>query len=279
MDPTRLDRLATFFADRRLSRRQAVRQGSAGLAAAGVAALGLRGAAAQDATPVATPTVDPTDPHPSADTAGTHPEYLFVQPFDGGAWAPKAGDEGTYTLTLTGAAAQTAYFSDRPERIVGLAPTQAFLDGLGFTPENPPNAALVAHTADGAQDILVIELLTPVYDGDAGTLTYDARVLADYGERGLAHLAQQQTDFEYPETFGEGSLFIDDCPDSIDRCWYDSDTGRSYVGDITSGNCWDVWICEPCGSYSYQCNATFPDTCQGACYDDIARCGSPQCTG
>jgi hypothetical protein len=34
MDTTRFDRLATFFATRRLSRRQAVRQGAAGLAAA-----------------------------------------------------------------------------------------------------------------------------------------------------------------------------------------------------------------------------------------------------
>ncbi len=257
MDPTRIDRLATFFADRRLSRRHAVRQGSAGLAAAGVAALGLRGAAAaQDATPPATPVGTPTDPHPSADTAGTHPEYLFVQPFDGGAWAPKPGEEGTYTLTLTGAAAQTAYFSDRPERIVGLAPTQTFLDGLGFTPENPPNAALVA-TPEGsdAQDILVIELLAPVYDAASGTLTYDARVLADYGGRGLAHLAQQQTDFEYPEAFGEGSLFIDDCPDSYnDGCFYqdpNNSDSYTYIGDVSSGNCWNGLVCKPCGSYSY----------------------------
>ncbi len=40
MDPTRIDRLATFFAERRLSRRQALRQGGAGLAAAGLAAAG-----------------------------------------------------------------------------------------------------------------------------------------------------------------------------------------------------------------------------------------------
>ena len=206
MNPTRFDRFSRLLATRR-TRRQSIATGGLGIAAMSL----LATARAQDATPVATPAATPSAPHPSADSAGTHPEFLFVQPFDGGTWAPKAGEEGTYTLTLTGAAAQTTYFSDRPERIVGLSPTQAFLDGLGFTPENPPNAALVAQTEAGETEILVIELLNPVYDAEAGMLTYDARVLADYGERGLAHLAQQQTDYEFPDAFGEGSLFIDDC--------------------------------------------------------------------
>ena len=42
-------------------------------------------------------------------------------------------------------------------------------------------------------------------------LTYEAKVLADYGERGLAYLAQRQTDYDLASSFGEGSLFIDDC--------------------------------------------------------------------
>ena len=44
-----------------------------------------------------------------------------------------------FVLTLTGAAAHTTYFSGGPERITGLAPTQPFLDGLGFAAENPSN--------------------------------------------------------------------------------------------------------------------------------------------
>lgn len=196
-----------------------------------------------------------------------------MQPSDRGTWAPKPGADGTYTLTLTGAAAQTVYFSDRPERIVGLAPTQRFLDGLGFTPVNPPNAALVA-TQEGSeeQDILVIELLNPGYDADAGTLVYEARVLADYAEPGLGHLARQQTDYELPESFGTGSLFIDDCADSTDACWrfyYNADDTPcdkyALAGYMTIGNCWNsnALRCEPCRGYTNLCYSTFSSVCTG----------------
>ena len=147
MDATRFDRLTTSSPP--VARRQALATARP-VSPPALLATGLGTAHAQDATPGATPAVDPNNPHPSADTAGAHPEFLFVQPFDSGAWSPTSGADATYTLTLTGAAAQTVYFSDRPERIVGLAPTQRFLDGLGFTPNNPPNAALVA-TPDGSE--------------------------------------------------------------------------------------------------------------------------------
>lgn len=275
MDPARFDRLSKLFATRR-SRRQALVAGGTGLAATGLLG-GIRPAAAQDATPAATPAPFPSDPHPSADSAFTHPEYLFVQPFDAGTWAPKPGQEGTFILTLTGAAANTTYFSDRPERDAGLAPTQPFLEGLGFTPENPPNAAIVAQTDNGEQDVLVVQLFDPVYDAAAATLVYDARVVADYGGRGLAHLAQQQTDYELAASFGEGSLFIDDCPDSTDNCF------NSCVneGSVAGGNCWDGsnWTCNPCGSYSGSCNQQLSGCNGNACEDDIQLCGSYGCCG
>jgi hypothetical protein len=237
---------------------------------------------------VATPAL-PTDPHPSADSARTLPEYLFVQPFEGGTWTPKAGADGAFTLTLTGAAEQTTYFSDRPERDVGLAPTQAFLDGLGFSPDNPPNAAIVAQTEGGEQDVLVVELLAPVYDTDGGTLTYEAKVLADYGGRGLAGLARQQTDYELPESFGAGSLFIDDCPDIIESCFLyvqnsDGTCAYNYVGNQSIGQCWnyDAAQCFPCAtSYTLSCQNNFPSICTGdpggGCYDDMDLCNEPAC--
>jgi hypothetical protein len=267
MDSNRFDTIAKLFADRR-TRRAAVKAGGGGLAAAAFLPAALR---AQEGTPqVATPVAIPDDPHPSADTAKPDPEFLFAQIFQGGAWAPKDGEEGTYTLTLTGAAANTVYFSDRPERIAGLSSNQEFLDGLGFTPTNPPNAALVAAADGGDQDVLVIELLNPAWDGN-GTLTYDAKVLADYGETGLAHLAQQQANYEFPESFGEGGLFIDDCSDSSGVCYQLVDGEETLIGEIgTIGECYHWGLkpqCEPCNDdytsayYGELCAQAYPDQC------------------
>jgi hypothetical protein len=277
MDTTRFDAISRLFANRR-TRRAALKGGSASLAAAALIPFAAR---AQDGTPqTATPAVDPNDPHSRADAAKPDPEFLFVQPFNSGTWAAKEGEEGTYTLTLTGAAANTVYFSDRPERIVGLSPTQQFLDGLGFTPANPPNAALVTGSND-EQDILVIELLNPAWDGN-GTLTYDARVLADYGEYGLAHLARQQTDYEMAESFSEGSLFIDDCSNGDGMCYQIVDGNQQNIGSVSIGECYD-WrkaTCEPCTSdgtsqyYGKLCAQAYPDSCTDSdgewdCYVEI----------
>lgn len=265
MNANRFDTISKLLASGR-TRRSAI-AGGVGLATAGV----VSRAAAQDGTPeVATPVVDPNDPHPSADEAQSGPELLFVQAFDAGTWAPKDGEDGVYTLTLTGAAANTIYFSDRPERIVGLWPNQEFLDRLGFTPENPPNAAIVAPREDGeGQEILVIELLNPVWDGN-GTLAYDAVVLADYGEHGLAHLARQQQDYELGETFAAGGLFIDSyCSELDGECYYISDGEPHWVGQLDIGECFGAGtgICGKCNSdgrsdyYGRRCADKYPDQC------------------
>ncbi len=128
---------------------------------------------------------------------------------------PLNADEGQFALTLDGLNPQTIYFSDRPERVFGLATTATFLEGLGFTPEDPPNAALVVTTENGEEDVLILELLEPVWDEASGTLTYTVQLLSDYAEPGLAFAALQQTDFDLPENFGLGGLFIDGC--STDR--------------------------------------------------------------
>lgn len=270
MQANHFDTISRLFANRK-TRRQAL-AGSAGLAAAALTAPRLL---AQDGTPEAsTSTVDPSDPHPSADEATHDPEFLFVQPFEAGAWAPKAGEDGVYTLTLTGASANTVYFSDRPERIFGLAPTGPFLDNLGFTPTNPPNAALVARRADGSdQEVLVIELLNPAYDGE--TLTYDAKVLADYGEPGLTAAARTQMDYELPESFAEGSLFIDDCSDGEGACYNIVNGDQQDIGSITVGNCYHFPACEPCNDdwngaqWGKACAEQYPDQCSYGSIGDI----------
>ncbi|MBA2470121.1 MAG: hypothetical protein H0V37_12010, partial [Chloroflexia bacterium] len=154
MNPTRFDVFSRKLATG-LNRRTALRALGGGIAATG---LGSR-AAAQVGTPVATPVESPE---------ANRTYFLFVQTFSSGTLQPHANDAEMYTLTLTGAAAQTVYFSDRPERIIGTVPTPQFLEGLGFTPTNPPNAALVAQT-DAGEDIVVVELLNPLYTEGSGS--------------------------------------------------------------------------------------------------------------
>jgi hypothetical protein len=260
VDTQRFDHIARLIAARR-SRRAAL-GGGFGLAAAAITPLAGR-VAAQEATPSAEPDVmTSTDPHPSAD-ALAKTEFLFVQPFASGTWVPKTGEDGTYTLSLSGAPAATVYFSDRPERVFGLAPTERFLDDLGFTAENPPNAALVAVGDGGVEDVAVVELLNPTYDQAASTLTYDAKLLADYGGDGLRHAAQVQVDFAFSEQFAEGSLFIDDCPDNRMSCY----ASGSYVGWVNVGTCWD-WgapypACKNCHDPAGYCASAFPHECSG----------------
>lgn len=265
MKSHRFDALTKTLAGRRLSRRTAVAGGAASLAATGLAGLGLTHAIAQDSTPAATP--DPL----ATDTGRTY--FLFVQTFHSGSLTPHATEAGMYILTVTGGPDQTIYFSDRPDRIVGTVPTTQFLDGLGFPPGNPPNAALVAQTEAG-EEIVVVELLNPVYTerfepDSVVTLTYDVRILEDYQEDGLAHLAAQQGEASLPEVFGAASLFIDDCADHDAWCQKRTADGFGYdeVGHLGPvGYCWnfgDIY-CHPCRDYDAQCNATFPD-CQNAC--------------
>lgn len=258
MDHQQFDRLTRGVANR-LSRRTALRGGGLGIASA------LFGAGSLDAAAQASPVAEAT---PAGSELGSEAEddaSLFVQTFDSGTWAPKAGEDGVYTLTLTDAPEQVIGFSDRPQRQVGLIPTDTFLNELGFTLDNPPNAAVVIPGQDG-NDVLVVELLNPVYDPDAGTVTYDAIILEGYEEEGLRYLAQQQNDYEIPAEFGSGSLFIDDCPDGLVYCM----NPRSLVTcapaeTITNvGMCWN-WLalnCVPCKDRGAQlCNETFPDVC------------------
>lgn len=235
MDPRRFDRVATALAGR-LTRRTALTAGSGGLAASLLGLAGRRSAPrAQDAASGASPGASAVASPAATPAALTAPQLLFVQTFAGGTWAPKPDEPGAYLLTLTGHAAQTVYFSDRPGRLVGTVSTRDFLDRLGFTPADPPNAAVVAQTADGGEDVLVVELLNPVYaegfgaDG-AVTVTYEARVLAgEAGER-LASVAGRQGDQEFPAAFGPASLFIDAptaCSDGHVVCWR-----REYTVDL-----------------------------------------------
>lgn len=249
------------------------------LGGAGLAALGVAGrAAAQDATP--------------APAKAEGPTFLFVQLADSGSWRPKPDVEDVYELTLQDVGSQALYFSDRPDRIVGTVPTHQFLDALGFTPANPPNAAAVVRTPEGERDVLVIELFNPVYTQEFGaehdaTLRYDARVLDAYSDNGLSSWYAEQDDRELPSEFTEISLFIDDCPD-LTTCFAPDPSNPSWkqyaVGPIPNGpwgQCFNIDLldCSPCNGalhefYAGVCNREYPecnDWCQPRC--TVGDCG------
>ncbi len=279
MNQSRVDRIAKVFADRKRSRRQAVDQGGAGLAVEGVAVSVLPAAAAPEATPEATP-----DPTGAVGDRG--PTMLFVQTYQAGTIAPVEGSAGRYTLTLEAGSGQTVYFSDRPDRIVGANPTSAFLEGLGFPDDNPPNAALVVETAPGEIDVAVVELFAPAYDPVGQGVTYEIEVLANWQSSLEMGFSEAPTDLAaLAPNFGSAQLFIDDCPDADMTCHSDfvvrnPETARYYgtIGNAEhDGYCysWGAVACLPCrpwfgsklDAYRYwneQCNQRFPD-CYGHC--------------
>jgi hypothetical protein len=262
VDPSSFDTIARRFAARR-SRRQALAQGGAGLAAGALAAAtgwvpGAAAAHAQDATPPA-----------GAAAAGQKVRYLFVQSFQAGSIEPKAGADGTYTLKLDHGLGQTVYFSDRPERIVGATPTADFLKGFGFSPKDPPNAALVLEVGPGDEDIAVLELTNPRYDEGTKTATYDAKALADWEKTLALGFSEQPKDLaRLAPAFGAAHLFIDDCPDIQLNC-YDVNNPSTIVGTTMAGTCYQVWPpgCLLCENTCITCNNNLP-ACAGQCCGD-----------
>ena len=223
MDASRFDRLTRRLADR-TTRRTAV--------GTSFAALALGGLAPHTVARQATPGLGVSPP-----AEGEKPVFMFVQTFASGrgelnpatgtpevAGTPTPGGGAGFLLTLEGHTGQTIYFSDRPDRIVGATPTDDFLEGLGFSPDNPPNAALVGEFKVG-QAVVVLELLAPSYDADTGTLTYGAEVLDAYKGGNLEPVTHEQLTERLPAEFGPAALFIDDCHDLAD-CYYWDPTTR-----------------------------------------------------
>lgn len=260
MNPTRFDTIAKLFANRRISRRQALAQGGTGLAAGAITALRLSSHTdAQEATP--------------ASEGEETPVFLFVQAFQSGGITPVEGVDDRFTLTLQSGLGYTVYFSDRPERIVGAHPTPKFLEGLGFPDDNPPNAALVVETSEGHTDLAVVELFNPQYDEATHTATYEVAVLDEF-ERTNGFSESDANLAEMLPQFGAAHLLIDDCSDQIVWC---SANGQNVGNIYGGGHCYSwgaatclpchPWYSEPATARTYwdnQCNATFA-ACGGAC--------------
>jgi hypothetical protein len=244
MEASRFDRLTRRLAGH-TSRRTLLGASLTGLTLTTLS----RPTAAQEATPV-----------PETGT----PSFLFVQTALTGTLTPNPhagtpsprdspvpGGGAPYLLSLEGHHGETVFFSDRPERIFGEAPTEQFLAGFGFSPGNPPNAALVAETETGEQ-VVILELITPAFAAETGTLTYGAQILAEYEGEGLAAVITDALATELPETFGRVTLFIDDCPDlTTCRSWNGDRLDSFPVGPLPGGpqgQCWswDDLACLPC---------------------------------
>jgi hypothetical protein len=181
---------STRFFDR-LTRRAALIGGAASVAALGTAT-------AQVATPA------PAEPI----------SLLFIQHAGPTTLTPGSGDR--HTLVMTGILDQTLYFADRPHRIAGAEPTASFVEQFAQAfATAPPNATLIGHLESGAheEEAVVVELLDPVYDEAASTLTYQVRILQadEIGDRTFEQ--EPLTALDAPRAYTEAHLFIDDAGD------------------------------------------------------------------
>lgn len=292
MDPKRFDTVTRIFAERRASRRSALKAGAAGLISTGLVATGLSNAGhAQEATP-----------EPAADSVGKG-KTLFVQTYQQGKIDPKAGEAGTWTVTLEQGLGQTIYFTDRPERSAGITPTEQFIQAIGFPDSDPPNAALVFENGDGNVDISVVELFNPSYDAATQTAVFDIQLLKEYAQLGLTMQEQPTEPPDAQATFGAAYLFIDDCPDKTMYCVSgDCDPGETplggpyceVIGTIENGEhdgfCYSGWgaACLPCSPWfeyrgdalahwSAECDSRFA-ACNGSCrVYSVCSYGVPYC--
>jgi len=189
--------------------------------------------------------------------------FMFIQNATSGSLIPIEARENLYTLILKDVSPQTTFFSDRPERVVGQAPMQKFLDGLGFSRANPPNAAVEILGGEEETDLIVVELFDPVYDAANKTLRYTVSILE---EPNLSYaIFNERHDKSLPKCFGPVALFIDDCNDGT-FCCHKSD--GTYCGNYTAGCCWHWYtgVCIPCHSddmhyYVDKCISEYTEQC------------------
>jgi hypothetical protein len=177
--------------------------------------------------------------------------YLFVQSGTSGSFVDDGS--GNYTLTIQGVSPQTIYFSDRPERDVGQISMQKFLTRGCFNSDNPPNAAITLMNADEKNDVIVVELLHPVYDATTATLQYTAHILKDTN-LSVSSINERRDD-SIPDTFDAVALFIDDCPDLTITC---GDENGNEAGKTVCCTCWD-WGCD------FQSDCCSFERCQNNC--------------
>jgi len=135
--------------------------------------------------------------------------------------------------TLNEVSPITVYFSDRPNRITGSESTQDIVEKWSNSFQiDPPNAAIDILNGDDEQDVLIVELMNPVYNANTTSLQYDVIVLKEFSD-GLAHYTDDSDD-SIPESFGAVALFIDSTHTSY-YCDCDANQGNGYECSCSYG--------------------------------------------
>lgn len=136
--------------------------------------------------------------------------FLYVQTATSGGTLIPTGQPGRFTLTLTGVAARTIYFSNIGGSKAGTIPTAAFVDELPLLFDGEPNSALSMRLTGGQEETVIVAILSGSHDPGADRVTYEVRVLERSDSPGLAGFGGSGEPEAVPNQFEEAHLFIDD---------------------------------------------------------------------
>jgi hypothetical protein len=139
-------------------------------------------------------------------------EVLFVQTATSSTLTPlDGGDNGaTHELVMSGGPDQAVYFADRPNRQAGTVSIADAVPALTADSDSRTNAALVAQTSGGSEEIVVVELISGEVDTGTGDVTFQVVLLADFGEIDLAFASEPITEVADVRVYEASHLFIDD---------------------------------------------------------------------
>jgi len=108
-------------------------------------------------------------------TSTDKPKFFAIQHAQSGSISEI--NDTAYTLELNNISDKTILFSDRPDRIVKSISTSDFIENWSVGEDSfavdAPNVVLVVDEQEGTQDIVIIELFNPVYNGNKKTLKFD----------------------------------------------------------------------------------------------------------
>ena len=114
------------------------------------------------------------------------PNYLFVQSSDTAVLKVVDAKKGLYTLTLNNIPPHVTYFSDRPDRTIGLMKTSAFFNlwqknknnSFGQVPPNVNVEGIKFHQLLNEKDVnTTVTVKNPRYDQKNNSVIYDMVVL------------------------------------------------------------------------------------------------------